>query len=471
MPCAVLVIEDEATLARNVKTYLQRNGYDAETAGSAEEGLAAFDRFKPEAVVLDLRLPGMDGLAALARLRALDPNLIVVMLTGHGSVETAVEAMKAGAYDFLTKPVSLSKLGLLLEKALGEVRRDETLQYHERRNAAHAGLENLLGESEPMHALKNKLAQVIEAERRLTDADAPAVLVTGETGVGKEVVARALHYSGQRADKPFVEINCASIPAQLLESELFGHERGAFTDARERKLGLVETAQGGTLFLDEIGDMDLGLQAKLLKLLEEKSVRRVGSLRDQKVDVRIVAATHRPLEALVRESRFRSDLYFRLRVVELPVPPLRERGADILLLARHFLAVHGARYGKPGLRFSAATERLLDAHCWPGNVRELRNVVEQAVLLAAGPTVELERASLSPVSAAPPQPAAAQPAAAAVDSTPESSRLDRAERALLLESLETTQWNVSRAARLLGVSRDTMRYRMEKFRLAPPRQA
>jgi DNA-binding NtrC family response regulator len=469
LPSAVLVVEDEATLARNIKTYLQRNGYDAETAGSAEEGLAAFDRFKPDAVVLDLRLPGMDGLAALTRLRASDPSLIVIMLTGHGSVETAVEAMKAGAYDFLTKPVSLSKLTLLLEKAQGEARREETLNYHERRNAAHAGLENLLGESEPMRALKSRLAQVIDAEMRLTDTDAPAVLVTGETGVGKEVVARALHYSGRRADKPFVEINCASIPAQLLESELFGHERGAFTDARERKLGLVETAAGGTLFLDEIGDMDLGLQAKLLKLLEEKSVRRVGSLRDQKVDVRIVAATHRPLETLVQEQRFRSDLYFRLRVVELVVPPLRERGADILLLARHFLAVHGARYGKPGLRFSATTERALAAHSWPGNVRELRNVVEQAVLLAAGPTLELEPARLSPVTSAPPQSAAAQSAGAAVDAAPESSRLDRAERALMLESLETTQWNVSRAARLLGVSRDTMRYRMEKFRLAPPR--
>jgi len=320
-----------------------------------------------------------------------------------------------------------------------------------------------------MHALKGKLAQVIDAERRMTDVDAPAVLVTGETGVGKEVVARALHYSGRRADKPFVEINCASIPAQLLESELFGHERGAFTDARERKLGLVETAQGGTLFLDEIGDMDLGLQAKLLKLLEEKSVRRVGSLRDQKVDVRIVAATHRPLETLVKEQRFRSDLYFRLRVVELSVPPLRERGADILLLARHFLAMHGARYGKPGLRLSAGAERRLATHCWPGNVRELRNVIEQAVLLAAGPTIELEQASLSVVGG--PQSAAA-PAAAAQIEAPDSSRLDRAERALLLESLETTQWNVSRAARLLGVSRDTMRYRMEKFRLAPPaRQA
>ncbi len=460
MAYAVLMVEDEATLARNVKTYLQRNGYEAETAPSAEEGLRLLDSFKPDAVLLDLRLPGIDGLAALARFRAADPKLTVIMLTGHGTVDTAVEAMKAGAYDFLTKPVSLSKLTLLLEKALGEERREQVLSYHQRRAAAQAGLDTLLGESEPMLLLKRKLAQVIDAERRLTDADAPAALITGETGVGKEVVARALHFAGPRGDQPFVEINCASIPAQLLESELFGHERGAFTDARERKLGLVETAAGGTLFLDEIGDMDLALQAKLLKLLEEKSVRRVGSLRDQRVDVRIMAATHRQLEALVQEQRFRSDLYFRLRIVEFAVPPLRERGGDILLLARHFLAVHSARYAKADLRLAPGVGRLLAAHQWPGNVRELRNAVEQAVLLARGEVIDVDQLNLSSLLAGVPKPAATAPAG-----SQEGSRLERAERAMLLQALETTQWNVTRAAKLLGVSRDTLRYRIEKFRL------
>ncbi len=461
MAYAVLMVEDEATLARNVKTYLQRNGYEAETAPSAEEGLRLLDSFKPDAVLLDLRLPGIDGLAALARFRAADPKLTVIMLTGHGTVDTAVEAMKAGAYDFLTKPVSLSKLTLLLEKALGEERREQALSYHQRRAAAQAGLDTLLGESEPMLLLKRKLAQVIDAEGRLTDADAPAALITGETGVGKEVVARALHFAGPRGDQPFVEINCTSIPAQLLESELFGHERGAFTDARERKLGLVETAAGGTLFLDEIGDMDLALQAKLLKLLEEKSVRRVGSLRDQKVDVRIMAATHRQLEALVQEQRFRSDLYFRLRIVEFAVPPLRERGSDILLLARHFLAVHSARYAKPGLRLAPAVARLLAAHQWPGNVRELRNAVEQAVLLAHSEVIDVDQLNLSSLLAGVPKPAAAAP-----EEPQEGSRLERAERTMLLQALETTQWNVTRAAKLLGVSRDTLRYRIEKFRLS-----
>jgi DNA-binding NtrC family response regulator len=374
-------------------------------------------------------------------------------------VETAVDAMKAGAYDFLTKPVSLTKLRLLLDKALGEERKQQALSYYQRRDAEYSTFDKLLGESEPMRALRNKLSRVIEAERQLTDLDAPAVLITGETGTGKEVVARALHFSGPRRDKPFVEINCASIPAQLLESELFGHERGAFTDARERKLGLVETAVGGTLFLDEIGDMDLALQAKLLKLLEEKTVRRVGSLRDQKVDLRIVAATHRPLESLVQEGKFRSDLFFRLRIVELAVPPLRARGDDILLLARHFLAIHAHRYNKANLRLSPAVEQLLMTHRWPGNVRELRNVIEQAVLLARGELIDTDQLNLCAVLGAARSEAPASPLVT------EDFRLDKAERELLLKALDTARWNVTRAAKLLGISRDTLRYRIEKYQI------
>jgi DNA-binding NtrC family response regulator len=462
MPYAVLIVEDEAKLAGNIKAYLKRSGYEAETAASAEDGLARLDDFKPDAVLLDLRLPGMDGLTALAKFRAADAKLSIIMVTGHGTVDTAVDAMKAGAYDFLTKPVSLGKLKLLLDKALGDERKEQALSYYQRRDAEYSGLDKLIGESEPMRALRQKLTHVTDAERQLTDADAPAVLITGETGTGKELVARALHFSGPRRARPFVEINCAAIPAQLLESELFGHERGAFTDARERKLGLVETAEGGTLFLDEIGDMDLTLQSKLLKLLEEKTVRRVGSVREGKVNVRIVAATHRPLESLVREGRFRSDLYFRLRIVELAVPPLRERGNDILLLARHFLAIHGRRYNKTNLRLSPAVERLLEAHRWPGNVRELRNVIEQAVLLAPADRIDTEQLNLSSVLGSAPGTAPATP-----ETQQEGSRLDRAERELLLKALDTAEWNVTRAAKHLGVSRDTLRYRMEKFQLTP----
>lgn len=460
MTTAVLIIEDEATLAKNMSLYLARYGYDVETAGTAEAGFAALDSFKPDIVLLDFHLPGMDGMAAMARLKTSMPEVPVIMITGHGTVELAVEAMKSGAYDFLTKPVSLAKLRILLERALGESRQKETLSYYQRREASQGDLGALLGESVPMRALKARVEQLIEAERKLRDGDAPAVLVTGETGTGKELVARALHYSGPRRDKPFVEINCAAIPSQLLESELFGHERGAFTDAKERKVGLVETATGGTLFLDEIGDLDLGLQAKLLKLLEEKTLRRLGSLRDQKVDVRIVAATHRPMDQLVRDGRFRADLYFRLRIVEFVIPPLRERGDDILLLARHFLAMHAARYGRRDMRLDPAAEALLLRHGWLGNVRELRNLMEQSVLLAGGTVVGPEHLNLSNLARE-----TAQSGAPGMAAGPSGARLEDVERSMLLNALAKTGWNVTQAARMLGISRDTLRYRIEKHRL------
>ncbi len=463
MTHAVLVIEDEDVLARNILTYLQRHDYDVSLAGSAEAGLALLEEVRPDAVVLDFNLPGLNGLEALARIRAFDPGIRVLMLTGHGSVEMAVDAMKAGAFDFLTKPVALSKLRLLLDKAIGDSRRDSALSYYQKRDAQSAVSDGLIGESAPMLALKQTLAQLAQAELQMREVAGPAVLVLGETGSGKEVVARALHFNGPRRHKPFVEINCAALPAQLLESELFGHERGAFTDARERKLGIVETAEGGTLFLDEIGDMDIALQAKLLKLLEEKTVRRIGSLREQRVDVRIVAATHRPLESLVADHRFRADLYFRLGVVQLRLPPLRERGHDILLLARHFVQVHARNYGKPPPHLTPQADAALLAHRWHGNVRELRNVIEQAVLLNAGPDISVAQLALS--SWAPPPPD--DPASP----SPQSPRglaertLPEMERQALVHALNANDGNITHAARDLGISRDTLRYRIEKYAL------
>lgn len=464
MSAAVLIIEDEATLAKNISLYLARYGYDPEIADTAEAGLAALERIRPDVILLDFHLPGMDGMTALAKLYEAAPEIPVVMMTGHGTVELAVEAMKQGAYDFLTKPVSLAKLRILLDRALDASRKDETLSYYRRREAAQGDLDGLLGESGPMLALKQRVTQLIEAERKLRDGDAPAALITGETGTGKELVARALHHSGPRREHPFVEINCAAIPGPLLESELFGHERGAFTDARERKMGLVETAHGGTLFLDEIGDLDLALQAKLLKLLEEKTVRRLGGLRDQKVDVRIVAATHRPMAQLVQDGRFRADLYFRLRIVEFVMPPLRARGSDILLLANHFLRLHAARYGRSAMTLNAAAEAVLLQHRWPGNVRELRNLMEQAVLLARESTLGPEQLHLSPLAHDQDE----IPLVTRMVATAQSAgRLEDVERTMLMEALTRTGWNVTQAARQLGISRDTLRYRIEKFRLAP----
>ncbi|MCJ7839134.1 MAG: sigma-54 dependent transcriptional regulator [Burkholderiales bacterium] len=474
MNLSVLLIEDETTLAKNICAYLVRYNYEVRVATTAEAGLAELDSFKPDIIVLDFNLPGMNGLEALAKIRAIDNHVKVIMITAHGSIDLAVEAMQAGAYHFITKPIALGKLRLMLEKAIEDQRRDQTLSYYQRKLGDEAGMNTLMGESDSIKTLKNKIQQIVSAEHSLQDGDAPAVLISGETGTGKELVARALHFSGSRREKPFVEINCASIHQNLLESELFGHERGAFTDAHERKVGLFETAQGGTLFLDEIGDMDIGLQARVLKVLEDKNVRRLGSARDQHVDVRIIAATHRSLERLVREGKFRSDLYFRLRIVQIAITPLRDRVDDVLYLARHFLEVQGARYGRRGMSFSPETEEMLRNHPWPGNVRELRNIVEQAVLLAVGPVIEADQLNLcSPqgfmMQNEPELEEANQPSEPKEIAFPgEGVQLATVERDLLLRALSHTSWNVTHAARLLGLSRDTMRYRIDKFGLTPP---
>jgi two-component system response regulator AtoC len=450
---AVLVIEDETTLAKNIVAYLRRAGYDADHVPGAEEGLARLESFRPDVIVLDYNLPGMDGLAALRRIRKVDGRVKVIMLTGHGNVRIAVDAMKASAFDYLVKPVVLSELKALIAKAIGDERRDEAIAHLQRPDGV-AGLAAIIGESAAIVALKETIRKLVSAERGATGPPAP-VLVTGETGAGKELVARAVHYEGARAARPFVEINCGSIPGNLLESELFGHERGAFTDARERKIGLIEAADGGTLFLDEIGDLELALQVKLLRVLEERVIRRLGSVRDRAIDVRIVSATNRPLEELVAAGKFRSDLLFRLRIVSLHAPPLRGRGEDAMLLARHFLARFTANYGRRGMTLTSDAEQAILVHAWPGNVRELRNVVEQAVLLAPGPEITPEVLRLAPVAASGTAPAAAR-------------TLEDVEREMLRDALHRTLWNVSQAAHLLGVSRDTLRYRMVKFGMRRP---
>jgi two-component system response regulator AtoC len=464
----VLVIEDETTLARNLKRYLEKHDYSVRLAESGEEGLAKFTEFNPDLVLLDYHLPGADGLETLHRIRRLDPRVKIIIITAHGSVELAVNAMKSGAWDYLSKPLVLGELKLLLDRALSEERIQSELSYYRGKDALASGLAKILGESPPIVRLKQRIVQLIEAERRLERGPPAPVLITGETGTGKELVARSVHFDGARCDRPFVEINCASIPKELLESELFGYERGAFTDARQRKLGLVESAHGGTLFLDEIGEMDPAVQTKLLKLLEDRTVRRLGSLRDREVDIRVIAATNQRLDRLVREGGFRADLYYRLWVVHLEVPPLRDRGDDAVLLARHFLAHHARRYRKPELTLSPSSEALIQDYPWPGNVRELHNIMEQAVLLANGPTVE--PADLPIQRQAPGEGESTQGALEhLVDSLPTNGvNLDAVERKLIARTLQRSGWNVTQAAERLGISRDTLRYRIEKHGLKPP---
>lgn len=460
---AVLIIDDEATLGRNIATYLGRLGWEALWVGSAEEGLLRLPEFRPDVILLDHNLPGTTGLEALPRLLAAEPATQVVLMTGHGSIDLAVSAMKLGAADYLAKPLALSELKLLLERLLGQDRLARTVDYYRGREADGSGLDKLLGASAPMQALRERIGMLLDAERALVDGYAPTVLIQGETGTGKELVARALHFGGARAKGPFVELNCGALPQHLVEAELFGYERGAFTDARERKAGLVEAAQDGTLFLDEIGEADTGTQVKLLKLLEDRRIRRLGSSRELQVNVRIVAATHRSLEQMVREGRFRADLYFRLRIVELTVPPLRGRGEDVLQLARHFLAHHAQRYRRTMPRLDADALTLLCRHGWPGNVRELRNAMEQALLLARGDEIGRRELAFLDLDMGTGN---AQQADAVAAALPESLNLDQHERALITLALERSSGNVTQAARMLGISRDTLRYRLERHGMA-----
>lgn len=453
MTHGVLVIEDEATLARNIGRYLGRAGFEVRIAGTLREGWFAYETFCPDVILLDLALPDGNGLDLLARFRAHDRLAKVIILTGHGSISTAVEAMRAGAADYLTKPIALGELHILLDKVLGQGRIEEALKYFQGRDARDSGLAAILGASPAIAALLAQITRLIEAERSLPPGEMPApVLVRGETGAGKELVARALHFDGARSTQPFIELNCSVLPSQLVEDELFGHERGAFTYARDRRLGLIEAAHGGTLFLDEIGELEPPVQAKLLKVLEDRTVRRLGAVRERQVDLRFIAATHRPLEDLVQQGRFRADLYYRISVVTLTVPPLRERREDIPILARHFLAQQARRYGRPHLTLDAEAASALIGHAWPGNVRELRNVMEQAALSSgADGVVRAVNLALAPLGSRTPEPS--------VQTLPEI------ERASLLLALERAAGNVSRAARSLGVSRDTMRYRMSKHEL------
>jgi DNA-binding NtrC family response regulator len=448
----ILIVEDEALLARNLKTFLERRDFEVRIAGTIADGLNIYRELRPDAVLIDYNLPDGNGVGFIAAIRAEDRFAKLVMITAHGTVEIAVEAMKAGADDYLTKPVSLDEVALLLERLLAQSRMEGSLSYYRAQIERRSGADRIVGESPAIRELKQRIALINEAEHRAERAGAP-VLILGETGTGKQLVARALHFDGPRREQPFVEINCAALPAQLVESELFGHERGAFTGASDRKAGLFQAADRGTLFLDEIGELPPALQPKLLKAIEEQTIRPVGSTRDRKVDVRLIAATNLSLEDKVRAGEFRGDLFYRLNTVTINSPPLRERGADVLLLARSFLQEFHRRYGRDRLVLGKPAEEALLRHFWPGNVRELRNIMEQATLFAGGETIAVEDLGIRELA---PLQAPARPGGS-------GKKLGDVEQDLIVEALRQHRGNVTLAARKLGISRDTLRYRMEKY--------
>lgn len=459
----IMVVEDEAILGDSICTYLEHHGYTTAVARSGEEGIPLAEENSPDVALVDIRLPGVDGLGVLRKLKDVSAGTEVVMMTAHASVASAVEAMKAGAFDYLTKPLDLDEVRVVVDKALAHQRIRRELSYLKAREETGGHTAEILGESPAIRVLRQQIDRIAALES--ADGGAPTVLIRGETGSGKEMVARAIHYGSPRAKGPFVEINCAAIPSTLLEAELFGYEKGAFTDARSAKPGLFEAADGGTLFLDEIGHMELGLQVKLLKAIEDKAIRRVGGVRPKSFNARIVAATNRNLEAAIAEGAFRPDLYYRIKALTLDLPPLRSRGSDITLLARHFLDRFTRQYGLPVKTLTPEAEAVLLAYSWPGNVRELAHLVERAILLHEGRTIAAVHLGLPAADTA----ARVQvgPGAIRVDFSAGGIRLDEVERQLILEALEAASWNRGRAAQLLAISKETLRYRMEKYQLHP----
>jgi DNA-binding NtrC family response regulator len=477
MAHAILIIEDEEVLGRNMLHYLQRAGYDAQLAVTAMQGLALHESMQPDMVVLDYHLPDLDGLQVLERIRARDPAARVIMLTGHGSVELAVQAMRAGSFDFLTKPVALAQLKLRIEQAVGQQRKDSALSYYRERDASHAVQPGLIGQSPPMLALQRTIGQLLEAEAQLRDADAPALLLLGESGVGKEVLARAVHASSLRHTRPFVALNCAALPEELIESRAVrprarrlhrrGRRRSASVRDRRRRHHLPRRDRRHAA----------ALQAKLLRVLQERRVLS-GWAATRPVRVRRVrvAATHRNLEQRCETGKFREDLYYRLNVV---TDHGRRRCASARRRAAAGAALHGRRWCSATATAPAdhrgGLRRPAQAHTWPGNVRELRNVLEQAVLLNHHAVIDVAQLGmLAAAPAAPGTPPAAAAALAAAQSGADGgaggsdATLPGIERQALLQALRSNGWNVSRAARALGISRDTLRYRIEKHGLAAP---
>ena len=467
-PSTVLIVDDERTLARSVKAFFLESGYEAEVAGTAEEALEKLERLHPDVVFADIRLPGMTGIELLRRIHDFDPAIPVIIMTAYGTIEGAVEAVKLGAFDYLKKPLDLDELKLLADRARESSLMKQELSYHRRRAARELPFAGILGESPAMRAVLDQAREIAAL------ADTPPVLITGETGTGKGLVARTIHASGPRATKPFIDVNCTALPATLMEAELFGHERGAFTDAKVSNVGLFEASEGGFIFLDEVGDIELSLQGKLLKAIEERVVRRVGGTRDRKIDVRILAATNRDLGHESQTGRFRKDLYFRLAVILLRLPPLRERGRDIELLAESFLERLGAKYGKDVREIDQSARDALLAYPWPGNVRELSHVIERAVLWSRGPTLTAEHLSLTspldtPIGTA--QDAGVAGGDAARRGADSSSAAHPAhggdlagwEKAMIEDALREAGGNQTKAARKLGITRDTLRYRMKKL--------
>lgn len=452
----ILVVDDEQSMRDVLSIMLKRAGYGVTAASDGEEAIGHIHKELFDLVITDLRMPKVDGLEVLKAVKACSPETVVLMITAFASAESAVEAMKHGAYDYLTKPFQVDEVQLIIRNALERRRLSTENILLKREMASQSSFSRIIGQSEAMQ-------KVFEVIKKVADSKSN-VLIGGESGTGKELVARAIHYNSGRAQMPFVTVNCSAVPETLLESELFGHMKGSFTGAVSNKAGLFEVANGGTIFLDEIGDTTPAIQVKLLRVIQEREFRRVGGTQDVKVDVRIVAATNRDLEKAVAEGAFREDLYYRLDVIPIKLPPLRMRSGDIPLLATHFLEKFSRESGKPVPTMTQEAMRVLLAHEWRGNVRELENVIERVVAFSPGGAVtDTDIRGWLHKTVSPQQ--AALPTDLPEEGLDLEGLVNSIEKALLLKALERSQWVKKRAARLLRLNTRSFRYRLEKYEI------
>ncbi|KRT65280.1 MAG: sigma-54-dependent transcriptional response regulator [Candidatus Dadabacteria bacterium CSP1-2] len=453
----ILIVDDEKFLCKQLEKALSQEGYSVLSAFTGKDGLEVAKRESPALVLLDYKLPDTNGLEVLQSLTSLEPYPTTIMMTGYGSIEVAVSAIKLGAYDFIEKPFHIDKLKVITRNALSAIELRRHLIAATNREQEKYGFNSLMGKSK-------SIKEIIYLLQKLADTDPKTILITGESGTGKGLAARILHYNGVRAEKPLIELNCAAIPETLLESELFGYEAGAFTDAKKMKKGIFELAHGGTIFLDEIGDMGLGLQAKLIKVIEERTFRKIGGTRDIKVDIRVIAATNHDLRELVSKNIFREDLYHRLNVINIKMPPLKERKEDVPLLTDYFVTYFNSEahrditYIPEGVR-----ESFLNYH-WPGNIRELRNTIERAVLLSEGKQInprhlQLEEKSKDEIKLEKSE------GRMILEIPLDDASLTKIEEKIIREALDLNDWNQKKTAEMLGVTREVLRYRMKKMGL------
>lgn len=456
MKPSILIVDDDEVMQETLSDVLRKRGYEIFSVGSGNGALTLVKKNVIDLILLDMRLPDIDGLEVLKKIKEFDTEILVIMMTAYSDVQTAVSAMKSGAYDYINKPFELEELRLLIEKGLetksliNEVRRLHRQQKEKYQD------NHIYGVSPQIHYVKELIGMISKTHKT-------SVLIQGESGTGKELAANAIHYSSQRGDKPLMKINCSAIPDSLLESELFGHEKGAFTDAKNTKKGLFELADGGTVFLDEIGDMNPFLQSKILRVLENQTFMRVGGEREIKVDIRVIAATNKDLEAMVKEGLFRKDLYYRLKVMVVEMPPLRDRLEDILLLSNLFIEENNKEYNKNVKAFSEEAKKLMVQYSWPGNVRELKNVIERAMILTEQNLIAPKQLPFELKQA---ENMIQGNADHGVGEIATEMSLESMEKVHLCNVLKRLEWNKSRASKCLGISRATLRAKIKKYQLS-----